>query len=196
MPTLADGNSSRPATHIGAPSVSSMRCASSSAAPSPSIRSTSTANSSPPRRETMSSPRTADTIRRPASTSSSSPAAWPKLSLTSLKRSRSRNSTANTGDRRCGRAIARCRRSSRRPVGQAGQRIVHGLVGQLLLDAHALADLLAQFGIGLRPARGCARSTRCSSSACAARSGPAPACAPGRCRCGRRRRSAVPGRAR
>ena len=34
------------------------------------------------------------------------------------------------------------------PVGQAGQRIVGGLVGQLALGAHALAHLLDQLGIG------------------------------------------------
>ena len=61
-------------------------------------------------------PRTVATMRRPASISSSSPAAWPTLSLTSLKRSRSRNSTANTRrvpcDSACARAIAASRRSS------------------------------------------------------------------------------------
>ena len=34
------------------------------------------------------------------------------------------------------------------PVGQSGQAVVGGLVGQLALGAHALAHLLDQLGIG------------------------------------------------
>ena len=94
MPRLAEGNTSRPATQHGRPSASSTRCASSSAISSPSMPSMRMANSSPPRRATVSPSRMAPTMRRPASTSSSSPAEWPTLSFTSLKRSRSRNSTA------------------------------------------------------------------------------------------------------
>ena len=110
------------------------------------------------------------TMRRPASTSISSPAAWPTLSLTSLKRSRSRNSTANGV--RAGFAHARDRGVQAveqvDAVGQAGQRVVQGLVGQALLGAQALADLRAQLAVGPRPVRACAPRRATSSSACAA----------------------------
>src|SRR5678816_1780755 len=57
-------------------------------------RSTSTANSSPPSRATVSHPRVAFSSRLETSISSRSPTAWPSESLTFLKLSRSRNSTA------------------------------------------------------------------------------------------------------
>ena len=56
----------------------------------------STANSSPPRRAAMSEARRTEWRRSPTATSSASPAAWPRLSLTSLKSSRSTNSTIGT----------------------------------------------------------------------------------------------------
>ena len=63
------------------------------------------ANSSPPRRATMSLGRTCCTMRRETATRNSSPTLWPRLSLMSLKRSKSRNITANA---RAGSARARC----------------------------------------------------------------------------------------
>ncbi len=59
--------------------------------PSPRI---SAANSSPPRRAAVSPARTESWSLRAASTSSSSPAWWPMVSLTALKPSRSMKSTA------------------------------------------------------------------------------------------------------
>ncbi len=53
-----------------------------------------TPNSSPPSRATVHSGATAAVRRRATWVSSSSPAWWPRVSLTSLKRSRSMNSTA------------------------------------------------------------------------------------------------------
>ena len=53
-----------------------------------------TTNSSPPRRATVSPSRTAATRRWPISLSSKSPCSWPRLSLTSLKLSRSMNISA------------------------------------------------------------------------------------------------------
>ena len=75
-------------------------------------------------------------------TSTASPALWPQLSLTSLKRSRSRNITTGNGVRfRRARAMPWRRRStSKRRFGKARERIVQDLVrqlglGQLLLQA-------------------------------------------------------------
>ena len=59
-----------------------------------STSSSSTANSSPPSRATESTARTQPTSRAATVLSSSSPSAWPNRSLTALKPSRSRNSTA------------------------------------------------------------------------------------------------------
>ena len=66
-----------------------------------------------------------------SATSSSSPAAWPSASLTSLKRSRSRNRTATYVWVRDG-ALQREVQGleEQRPVGQAGERVVRGVVGQ------------------------------------------------------------------
>ncbi len=54
----------------------------------------SATNSSPPSRHTTSDSRSVALMRRLTASSSSSPAAWPSVSLTCLKRSRSMNSTA------------------------------------------------------------------------------------------------------
>ena len=66
--------------------------------PSPRARratsSSSSVNSSPPRRATVSSGRSAASSRCATAISSWSPTWWPSESLTTLKRSRSRNSTA------------------------------------------------------------------------------------------------------
>ena len=62
--------------------------------PAASVSRSRTANSSPPRRAGVSCGRTAPWIRSATCTSSSSPAACPQLSFTTLNRSRSRNRTA------------------------------------------------------------------------------------------------------
>ena len=63
-------------------------------------------------------------------TSSRSPTWWPRLSLTILKRSRSRNRTASgRSGWRAGRASALVEAvEEQRAVGQAGQRVVQGVV--------------------------------------------------------------------
>ena len=84
-----------------------------------------------------------------------------------------------------------------RAVGQAGQRVVLRLVGELLLGAHALADLRQQLGVGLGQFARARLRRAASSSACAALQAVLRLLAlPGRCRCGGRRTSAAPGRAR
>ena len=73
--------------------------------------------------------------RSATATSSSSPTAWPRLSLTVLKSSRSMNSTRDAG------AVVGARHgvgdpfAEQRAVGQTGQRVVERLVRELVLDA-------------------------------------------------------------
>ena len=73
---------------------------------------------------------------RPTATRSSSPAAWPRLSLTVLKSSRSRNSTATADVRPAPTACERVLDPvlEQAAVGQAGQRVVERLVAQLLVQ--------------------------------------------------------------
>ena len=92
---------------------------------------TSSTNSSPPMRTTMSPPAMLARSRRAVSRSSSSPAACPRVSLIDLNWSRSRNSSARrrTGCRgtlQQGRQVI----AQEQPVGQARQRIVSGQVLQ------------------------------------------------------------------
>ena len=85
-----------------------MRSATCTASRSSARSSTRTANSSPPKRATVSPGRSASFRRGATPVSSSSPAAWPRLSLISLKWSMSQNSTAVSVPRRrdCWRACA------------------------------------------------------------------------------------------
>ena len=66
-------------------------------ASSMSVPSSSMVNSSPPRRATVSPGRSNDSSRRAVPIRSWSPVMWPSESFTTLNRSRSRKSTANTG---------------------------------------------------------------------------------------------------
>lgn len=91
-PTLGSTTHGCPSSTNGASKARRIRCATSMEGSEAS--SSSTANSSPPSRATVSVPRTQPRIRAPACTSSTSPAACPSESLTSLKSSRSMHSTA------------------------------------------------------------------------------------------------------
>ena len=72
-------------------------------------------NSSPPRRATVSSVRRDSVSRRPRILSSSSPAWWPSVSLTSLKWSRSTSTRATRPPSRCSvRAASAARRKNSR----------------------------------------------------------------------------------
>ena len=95
-----------------------------------------TANSSPPRRATTSCGRTECRSRPATDTSSASPTAWPSESLTTLKSSTSMKSTA---DRPVRPSRARCatRSMNSEPVREVGQRVVIGLMMELLLEARA-----------------------------------------------------------
>ncbi len=95
MPIEALVNTSCPCRSNGRPSSSLMRSAMRVASLGDSMASARMANSSPPSRATVSPGRRKERKRRAMEISSRSPTAWPRLSLTFLKRSRSRNSTAN-----------------------------------------------------------------------------------------------------
>ena len=112
MPTLAVSRSTCSPTRLGAPSATSSFSAISAASVGSDTSVSSTTNSSPPWRLTVSAPRTADSSRRAASCSTWSPLAWPSVSLICLKLLRSRNSSARREPRRLAFAIAWAKRSS------------------------------------------------------------------------------------
>ena len=93
MPTLARTVTWPPTRGKGAARVAMTRSASRRAV-ARSVSSARMANSSPPSRPTVSCPRRQLRSRAATSRSSRSPAPWPRLSLTTLKSSRSTNSTA------------------------------------------------------------------------------------------------------
>ena len=78
--------------------------------------------------------------RRPRS-SSWSPSLWPRLSLTVLKSSRSRKSTASGGRApRCADRVLQAV-EEQRSVGKPGERVVERLVAQLVLERLAARDV-------------------------------------------------------
>ena len=86
-------------------------------------------NSSPPRPARSPAPPRVWRRRSATSTSTRSPVAWPWRSLTGLNRSRSRNSTATA---RCPPALLEAG-AEQPPVGHAGEPVVGGHVGELLV---------------------------------------------------------------
>src|SRR5438105_2286001 len=94
MPTLASASSGSPSITNGSWSAREIRSASRMPASGWTTSGMSSANSSPPRRATVSVGRTTAERRRASSFSIRSPQWWPSVSLTSLKRSRSMSRTA------------------------------------------------------------------------------------------------------
>ena len=130
VPTLI----SWPSGWNGMANASRTRSAISTAASGSVISSQQITNSSPPSRATVSSGRTVARRRVATSRSRASPPAWPMESLTALKWSTSRKSTATPDSRRSARSSAWASRSRRRArFGQAGEAVVEGLVEQRLL---------------------------------------------------------------
>ena len=115
---LARTRMARPSTVSGSSSAPRTRSAARSASTVVGACSSSTANSSPPRRAARSSSRSEPRRRSATVTSSASPAACPSVSLTLLKSSRSRNSTAGAVPSRVSAASTRSENSERfaRPV--------------------------------------------------------------------------------
>ncbi len=93
-----------------------------------------TANSSPPIRATTSVGLVTDSSRWAASRSTRSPVWWPQVSFTSLKESRSRNSTSTRSPSLVG-ALEQLvdQLDQTGPVHQSGERVVSGLVAQAFL---------------------------------------------------------------
>jgi len=89
MPTLASMSKDIPSIRIGSATAARSRAATSRAAAASLTEGSSTANSSPPSRATMSPGRTLWVSRWATNWSSRSPTGCPRVSLTSLKRSRS-----------------------------------------------------------------------------------------------------------
>ena len=113
MPTLHDTCSSCPSTTC-AWRISGIRRCSTSCCTSarPATPCITTTNSSPPRRLTVSCPRTDCVSRAATERNSPSPMWWPKVSLMLLKRSRSMNSTATCAFTARACASAACKRCS------------------------------------------------------------------------------------
>ena len=103
---LARRTSSLCPTRSGTAMASSTRSAVSTASSALRTLSSSTANSSPPKRAAVSLARMTLSRRLANSVSTSSPAAWPSESLTVLKSSRSRNTTPTPPPSRRARADA------------------------------------------------------------------------------------------
>ena len=79
---------------------------------------------------------------RPPSDEETSPAAWPRLSLTSLNRSRSRNRTATlfpSADRPGQRLLEAVEEKA--AVGQPGERVVEGVVGERRFGLDPLGEV-------------------------------------------------------
>ena len=115
-PTLARTFTSRPSISKNEPIAAVSRLATRIDAFMSGVSRSSTANSSPPRRAAMSLERSTEPRRSPTATSSASPAACPRLSLTSLKSSRSTNRTIGTnplGSRASRREATTCVNSDR-----------------------------------------------------------------------------------
>ncbi len=138
---------SLPSSTNGRVNTPAIRWAISIASCSPAISSSRIPNSSPPKRATVSLERTACLSRGAAAASSSSPTSWPRLSLTSLKRSRSRNRIA-VGALAAAQALDRLLQAvhEQHPVGQAGERIVQRPVADVVVGHLALERVAEHVG--------------------------------------------------
>ena len=143
-PMLARITTCRPWNSNGERSASRIRSAA-RRVPASSVSSSRIANSSPPNRAVVSSGRITARRRSATATSSWSPASCPSESLTVLKSSRSEKRTdtapvaASLPGQRVRDAVA-----EEGAVGEAGQRVVEGLVLELHLELLAQRDVVHQ----------------------------------------------------
>ena len=129
---------------VGSSTAFRSRSATIAASSEPSTPSSRIANSSPPNRATVSAGRTTPSSRPATSLRIASPAGCPRLSLTVLKSSRSTNITQISDAHAHGRAESVLHAvGEERAVGEVGDRIVEGLMGELLLERLPLADVAA-----------------------------------------------------
>ena len=152
MPTLSVHITSRLASRIGSRTTASRRPAS-AAASAGSRSAIRIANSSPPSRASMSPGRTWARSRSAIVVSNSSPALCPRLSLTSLKSSRSSSSrVTGAPSLSCDRPFEPL--AEQGPVGHAGQRVGERLALQLGLEGPPAADVAqADHGAPAGPGR-------------------------------------------
>src|SRR5215216_770483 len=142
MPILPLTCSSRPLTTNGWRRPSSTRSATWTTSTSSLASSMSTANSSPPKRATVSLGRTQDRSRSATWISSRSPAAWPQAVVDLLEPVQ----VDEQHRHRRGLALGPLEGVvdpvlEQGPVGQRGQRVVERLVDQLVLELAALGDV-------------------------------------------------------
>ena len=129
MPMLPPMNAWPSWNANGWASALSSRWATAIASSGPAMSSHTSTNSSPPKRAGISWRRTAPRRRSVTASRRRSPAWWPRLSLTTLKRSRSMNSTATPRPLRSMRSSALCRRFIRsRRLGRPGERVAQELL--------------------------------------------------------------------
>ena len=106
-PTVTGASTAPAARANGSLNASTTRPAAASTAAESAALAMSSANSSPPSRAAVSQSRISPDSRTPTAASSSSPTPWPIVSFTTLKSSRSTNSTPTVAPSR--RAAATCR---------------------------------------------------------------------------------------
>ena len=141
---LARGNTCLPSISNSASRARSNRAAASAASARSVTPSSRTANSSPPKRATVSVGRIVALRRDATSRRTRSPAGWPRLSLTVLNSSRSMNMTATAApDRSSAGERVLDTIGEERSVGEVRHGVVEGLVGELLLEHLPLADVAA-----------------------------------------------------
>ena len=121
MPMLTEIAVSPPVKRIGSREAREIRSAISTTSRSEARSSNSSVNSSPPKRASVSIGRSIPRRRRASAASTSSPAAWPWVSLMSLKLSTSMNRTASDAPVRAARSSATPNRS--RNSARFGRRV-------------------------------------------------------------------------
>ena len=148
---LALTKCSTPSIEKGWAKAAATRSAIAIASSSSARRSIRIPNSSPPKRATMSPGRRCARRRGATARSSASPAWWPRLSLISLKWSRSRKRIPTGEPETRGppqRVVERVDEAE--PVGQAGERVVEDAVAQRLVGGVALEGVGEDVGAGLQ----------------------------------------------
>ena len=146
----------RPSTLTGWSRVARTRSATARTSWGSASRGQRTTNSSPPIRARESSGRTAARMRRATATRSSSPAWWPRVSLTILKPSRSRKMTATCGPSDCAVEGAELAQELA-AVDQPGERVLPGLPVQPRARGPLLRDVVQDHqgqGLARRVVRG------------------------------------------
>ena len=139
---LASIDTVHPSPRTGSSSISWSRAFWTAASQCPVTSPHSTTNSSPPRRATVSQARAPRRSRSAVARSTASPTAWPWVSLTSLKRSRSMNDRVASVGAAGHPADDRLEAVEKQvAVGQTGQVVVGGHVGQLALALALLAGI-------------------------------------------------------